>query len=677
MSNRLIKEKSPYLLQHACNPVNWYAWGKEALQQAKTENKPIIVSIGYSACHWCHVMRRESFENQKIAQLMNAYFVCIKVDREERPDIDQVYMEAIQIMGIQGGWPLNIFLMPDAKPFYGGTYFHPKQWKNMLWQINRAFQKSYAEIAESSENFAREIATSKLQYYGLNNDVPRVDFSTLKTMYKNLSAQFDTQHGGIGNAPKFPLPVIYTFLLRYYTLTKNREALDHTILTLNRISVGGIYDQIGGGFARYSVDEYWFVPHFEKMLYDNGQLISLYAEAYQITKIPYYRQIIEGSVTCLKEEFLNPQGSFYAALDADSEGMEGKFYVWKADEIKDLLKEDTSIFNDFYHVKQQGNWENGYNILFARPIDESLSEKYKIDQEQLKTQLQAYKKILKTERQKRVKPALDNKILAAWNGIVLKGLANIYAALGKPEYLELAKKNAYFLSENMTHPNGRLFRNYHKNQANLRAYLEDYANVIQGYISLYEVCFEEKWLKEAGKLIDYAMKNLYDARENMFFFTDSTAPALIARTKELFDQAIPSSNSVMATNLYRFGTMMNKDSYIKVAQQMLGRIEKILPKAIKDLANWACLYTYLLEESLTIIIIGKDYQQYALNINAYFIPNKIIMASATANDLPLLKGKQAIDGKTTVYVCRNRTCLLPVHTVEEAIDQVFNKNYSH
>lgn len=662
-SNRLINENSPYLLQHAHNPVDWYPWGEEALQKAKQDDRPIILSIGYSACHWCHVMERESFENEAIGKFMSDNFVCIKVDREERPDIDQIYMDAIHTMGLNGGWPLNVFLTPDGRPFYGGTYFPPKHWGNLIQQVAHAFKHNRKELEESAEGFKQALNESELEKYGLIHQNNNFSLHDLALIYQTIEKKFDKEHGGVGNAPKFPMPSIYLFLLRYYHLTKNENALKQVELTLQSMAYGGIYDQIGGGFARYSVDGEWFAPHFEKMLYDNGQLVSLYAEAYSLTKNDLYKNVVYQTIAFVQRELMSEEFGFYSALDADSEGVEGKFYVWTEKEFDEVFdnEEDRKLAKEYFNITAEGNWEHGYNILHINP--QSLLVSSTTDR------VRAWKEKLFKSREPRIRPSLDDKILCSWNALMLKGLCDAYAVFGESEFLNLALKNAQFIQGKMT-SGSRLFRNYKNGKATIPAYLEDYSLVIQAYISLYQVSFEEKWLYQANALAQYAIQHFYDHTEELFFYTDDSAEQLIARKKEIFDNVISSSNSIMATNLYFLGILLDNRAYKAMSETMLAKISPLLKKEVRYLANWACLYTYFLTPTVEIAISGEQLFSLAQQIHERYFPNKVMVGTLHQSKLPLLGMREAKQEQTLIYVCRNKTCLLPVSTASEAWEQM-------
>jgi len=670
-TNSLINSSSPYLLQHAHNFVDWREWNKESLALAVKLDKPILVSIGYSACHWCHVMESESFENEAIAKIMNAHFVCIKVDREERPDVDQIYMDAVQAMGLQGGWPLNVFLTPDQRPFYGGTYFPANGWAKLLQQIGAVFKDKREELEKSADGFMKTLGTSEVKKFGLSDIEIEFDKKGLESMFNLLSEKFDTKKGGMSRAPKFPMPSIYSFLLRENYINKNQEALKQTRLTLDQMAMGGLYDQIGGGFTRYSTDEDWFAPHFEKMLYDNGQLVSLYSEGFAVTKDPLYKEIVYQTIDWLEREMTSPDGGFYAALDADSEGEEGKFYVWQQHEFEEVLGQDASLLIEYYNISEKGNWENGKNIPFRSVSDQEFASQHNIEIGELKDLVRLGQIKLLNHRASRIRPGLDDKILAGWNGLMLKGLIDAYAIFNEPRFLNLALNNAHFLVSKMKNGKG-LFRNFKNGTGSINGYLEDYAAVAQSFNALYQVTFNEDWLTEAASLVNYSIDNFYDTEEGFFYFTDKNADALIARKKEIFDNVIPSSNSIMATNLYWLGILLNNKDYGEKSLRMARQISKLVKTEPQYLTNWACLISNLVSPTSEIVIIGEDCLEDAKGFFQQFIPNKVVLGAKNEGEstLPLLKSRWEINDKTTYYVCRNNTCQLPVNTLEEALEQI-------
>ncbi|UOQ52821.1 thioredoxin domain-containing protein [Hymenobacter cellulosivorans] len=669
-TNRLSQETSPYLLQHAHNPVDWYPWGEEALSRAQAEQKPIIVSIGYAACHWCHVMERESFENPRIAEVMNQHFVCIKVDREERPDVDQVYMDALQAMGVQGGWPLNVFLNPDAKPFYGGTYFPPRSWVQLLESIGEAYQGEHrAELDKSAEEFARILRASDLEKYGAASAGLALSEEQFKLLVYNLGVRFDAEKGGMNRAPKFPMPSIWRFLLRCHARTGSQLVLNQTLLTLREMAWGGIYDQVGGGFARYSVDAEWLVPHFEKMLYDNGQLISLYAEAFQLTQDPLFRDVVYDTVAFIKRELTSPEGGFYSSLDADSEGEEGKFYVFTKEELQAILGDEEALFSAYYNCTALGNWEHGRNILHRRQSDAEFAAEHELEVAVLEAIVAEWKQKIRRVRNQRVRPGLDDKILTGWNALMLSGLVDAYRAFGEAGFLELALQNARFLQQNLRQ-GPRLRRNYKAGRATIDGFLEDYALVIQAYIGLYEVTFDAQWLHEAEALTQYVQAHFFDPEENQFFYTDDTGEKLIARKKELFDNVIPGSNSVMAHNLLRLSLHLEKPEYRDLAATMLGQVQDLVIKEPQHLTNWASLYAALLQPMAEIAIVGPEVEAVREELSRHFLPYAVVAGAAEAGELPLLLHRTAQNGKTTLYVCFNRACQQPVYSVAAALAQL-------
>jgi uncharacterized protein YyaL (SSP411 family) len=656
MPNRLIHATSPYLLQHAHNPVNWFEWSNEALQKAKQEDKPILVSIGYSSCHWCHVMERESFENNELAALMNEYFVCIKVDREERPDIDQVYMEAVQAMQQHGGWPLNVFLTPDQKPFYGGTYFPPAHWAQLLRQINQTFQVKRKEINESADDLARHLQTSDLKRFAQQNETV-FKREQLDAMFQILLSRYDKIWGGIEKAPKFVMPSIWLFLLRYHAATKNKEALEMVTHTLRQLALGGIYDQVGGGFARYSVDGEWFAPHFEKMLYDNAQLISLYAEAFSITHDPIFKESVIDTIDWLKREMHHPSGGFYSALDADSEGVEGKFYTWTAEELQAILGDDTENLMQHFQATAEGNWEHRRNILRRNPQTTTAEA----------DEIKNLKAKLLTARSKRIRPALDNKILTGWNAMLIHGLTDCYKAFQDEHFLHLALGAISFLEEKLI--SDKVYRTWKGRRSETEGFLEDYAFLIQAYTSLYQVTFNEGWLYKAKTWTEYVQQHFTDKEEGFFFYSSNTAEALIARKKEIFDNVIPGSNSVMARNLHTLGFLLDREDWKEQARSMTNRLLHLIATEPVYTCHWAVLLSELILEPTEIVITGTDALLLREQLHQHYLPFSITAGGTTESLLPLLEGRTA-KNKTLIYVCRNKTCQLPVTTVTDTLEQV-------
>lgn len=661
--NKLANSTSPYLLQHANNPVNWYPWGAEALQKAKDENKLILVSIGYSACHWCHVMEHESFEDESVAAVMNEYFVCIKVDREERPDVDQIYMSAVQLMSGRGGWPLNCICLPDQRPIYGGTYFRKNDWSSLLFNLADFYKNKPTE----AEEYATRLTEGIQQYETLDliEEHQEYDSETLKPIIDNWKKYFDRVEGGLGNAPKFPMPNNWQFLIRYAHLFKDDEVAQLAKLTLQKMAYGGIYDHIGGGFARYAVDGVWHIPHFEKMLYDNAQLMSLYSEAYIWNPDVLYQQIVNEIIEFSVRELLSPEGGFYSALDADSEGVEGKFYVFTQAEIKTILGEYAEEFIIYYNVTAIGNWEEEHtNVFFRKDTDEKLANKLGIPVADLQKRIELVRKIVFEARSHRVRPGLDNKILASWNGLMLKGLCDAYRAFNNTEYLNLAIKNASFIINNLVN-NGRITRVYQAN--NKVAFLDDYANIIDGLIALYEVTFDEQWLDHATQLADNAITHYYDAANGLFYYTADDDEQLIARKSEIMDGVTPASNSAMARNLKKLGLLFDKEEYTEISAQLLRNVMPFMAKYASAYSNWAMLLLDEIAGVNEVAITGEDFENYRIEIEKKYIPNKIMLGGKKGS-LPLLLNR--FGNTTQIFVCRDKTCGLPVTNTADALKQI-------
>lgn len=654
--NRLQTETSPYLLQHAPNPVDWFPWGPEALAKAKAENKPILVSIGYSACHWCHVMEHESFEKEEVAEVMNRHFVSIKIDREERPDIDAIYMDAVQAMGVHGGWPLNVFLMPDGKPFYGGTYYPKQNWIKLLEAVHHGFTNNQEELQKSAEGFTENMLFKDSDKYGLMPDDQVFTQKDLDKMYQKLAQTFDAEWGGFEKSPKFPMPSVWQFLLSYAHGQKDEVALNHLKFTLNKMAIGGIYDQLGGGFARYSVDGAWFCPHFEKMLYDNGQMVSLYAQAYTLTQEPLYKEVVYETIAWLSREMTSPDGGFYSALDADSEGIEGKFYVWTQQEIEEILGGNASKFCQNYQVSKVGNWEHGVNILWKN--QPTLNADFK---ENIST--------LMAIRAERIRPGLDDKILCSWNGLMLNGLVDAYRAFGDETFLDLALRNAHFIKDNFIQ-DSTLSHSYKNGETKIQGFLEDYASVIDAYTNLYQATFDENWLHLAEKLTLYVCENFFDEEEQLFYFTDSNAEKLIARKKEIFDNVIPSSNSMMARSLYSLGILLDRADFKELSILMLSKMKNLLLSNVDYLTNWACLATQMTSPTAEIAIVGKEVNEFRKAIDLKFYPNKVLSGTLVESNLPLLEKRTSKYGETQIFVCYNKACQLPVKSVNDIWQQL-------
>ena len=663
-TNALVNQTSPYLLQHAHNPVDWYPWDEATLDKAKLEDKLLLISIGYSACHWCHVMEHESFEDEEVAKIMNENFICIKVDREERPDIDQIYMTAVQLMQQRGGWPLNCIALPDGKPFWGGTYFRKDEWKKQILGLANAYQNNRVKVLEYAEKLSKGI--QQVEMVVKNTKEENFLWQDINNMVSSWSERFDNLEGGSNGAPKFPMPNAYSFLLRYAHLSNNKEVLEHIELTLNKMAFGGIYDQIGGGFARYSTDRFWKAPHFEKMLYDNGQLASLYSEGYLKFKNPLYKEIVFESLEFIERELLDETGAFYSALDADSEGEEGKFYVWNETELRLVIRQDFEIFKSYYNINNKGLWEHENYILLRKKSKQEIAKKYKVSVSELNSKIENWKKILMKERSKRIRPGLDDKSLTSWNALMLKGYVDAYMAFGEKDHLEIALKNANFIANTQLHPDGKLWHSYKNGKSTINAYLEDYSITISAFIRLYEATFDKKWLNLADKMMQYAISHFYDKNSGMFFFTSDLDPKLVARKMEINDNVIPASNSVIANSLYDLGVILEKNHYKKMSRIMLNNVKEEMTLYGSGYANYANLMLKVVHPYYEVAVVGREAHKKCLEINKEFNPNKLFIGSFEKSKIPLLEGK-FVEGQTMIYVCENKVCQMPTNKIRKAI----------
>jgi len=667
MGNKLQAEHSPYLKQHAHNPVHWYPWGEEALQKAKSENKLIIVSIGYSACHWCHVMERESFENEAIAETMNKFFVSIKIDREERPDIDQIYMIAVQLMTNAGGWPLNCICLPDGRPIYGGTYFKPHDWQQVLLQIAQMWEEK-PEVALDYANRLTE-GIQNAEKLPIQEIPEQYTFEDIKQVVEPWKNHFDDQDGGYRRAPKFPLPNNWLFFLRYGHLAKDQAVLDHVHFTLKKMANGGIYDQIGGGFARYSVDGQWHVPHFEKMLYDNAQLISLYSEAYQERPMPLYKSLVEETINWAVREMLDANGGFYSALDADSEGVEGKFYTFDYDEF-DILGADAELARQYYNIVKSGNWtEEQTNIPFVRPDDEDLIREVGFETAQWDEYLGEIKKKLLEYRSKRVRPGLDHKQLTTWNALMLKGLLDAYRVFNKEKYLSLALDTAKFLEQYAMHDGEMLHQPADQNRT-IPGFLDDYAFTIEAFITLYETTFEEEWLEKAKNLMDKAISFFFDASQGTFYYTGNQAEELIARKSEIMDNVIPASTSTIVRQLFKLALLFDNNVYQSIAEQVFANVYPHIKSYGSAYSNWAIQLLELHYGVWEVALTGTEALEWRKELDEHYIPNKITLGG-TKSKLPLLEHKEGLDSKA--YLCQRKTCSLPQSSIADIIELINNK----
>ena len=669
--NQLSQETSPYLLQHATNPVHWKAWNANSLAEAKEKNKLIIISIGYSACHWCHVMEHESFEDQEVADVMNAHFISIKVDREERPDVDAVYMKAVQILTGRGGWPLNMVTLPDGRPVWGGTYFKKEQWINALEQLQELYQSAPEKMIDYAEKLHQGIQSIRI--VPNENHETSINQEQIASLVEKWKKSFDWEFGGMASSPKFMMPNNYHFLMRYGYQEKDNELLDFVNLTLTRMAFGGVFDTVDGGFSRYSVDNKWHVPHFEKMLYDNGQLVSLYSDAYKLTANSLYKEVVEKTLSFVERELVNADGGFYCALDADSLNAEkhleeGAFYVWKIPELKTIIGEDFDLFSEVFNINTFGLWEDENYVLIQNQSLEEIAKRNNIEVSTLQKKKKFWENALYIKREKRHKPRLDDKCLTSWNAIMLKGFVDAYKALEEPKYLELALQNANFIIKNLWSNEGNLFHNYKNQKSTINGYLEDYSLVIDAFISLYEVTFEEKWLLNAKRLTDYSLEHFYDEETGFFAFTSNLDEALITSHFETEDNVIPASNSVMAKNLFQLGIYFENSYYEKVSQQML---RNIMPGVNYPSAysNWMDLALNYSNNNKELAICGDLALEYCKKINSIYLPNVILTGTGKASNLPYLKNRFN-ENETLFYLCQNKACSAPSADFQEIISKL-------
>ena len=638
---------------------------------AKMMDRPILVSIGYSSCHWCHVMERETFENEAIAEYMNRHFVNIKVDREERADLDNLYMDAVHAMGQRGGWPLNVFLTPDQKPFYGGTYFPPKNWKNLLESIERSFSGQRSEIESAAKKLTDHLQGGTLEKVGITmgGEVEEVDRQVLDEGHRHLLRQTDPVWGGMKPAPKFPMPSNWRSVLKYLYAEKDGELEDVLLITLGQMAKGGIYDQVGGGFARYSTDDKWFAPHFEKMLYDNGQLMSLYAEAWQVFGKDEYRRVVYQTRDWLEREMKSPEGGYYSALDADTEGVEGYYYTWAEGELRHVLGSDYELVKKLYNFSESGNWENGRSILFRRFDAEEFMDMHDlqvVEFYELKERIDG--KLLQA-RKERSFPGIDDKIIAGWNALVISGFVSAYKAFGDESFLDLALSAADFLSRNLMEE-GVLYRSFKETRSKTEGFLDDYAFVIQAYIDIYEATFDENWLGRAEYLSLRVLDLFFDPDEKLFFYTSEEAEALITRQKEVFDNVIPSSNSQMAMNLIRLGVMLDKDEYYATGKAMVETLSPLISQQPSHMSNWLQAAFLINRKLREVVIVGEEVATLRKEFSRNFLPDCVFLGTENFSELSLLKGRTGNSRGTTIYVCLDHTCQLPVKTVEEAMAQI-------
>ena len=672
--NDLVNETSPYLLQHAYNPVNWKAWNENSLEEAKEQNKLIVISIGYASCHWCHVMEEESFENDSIARIMNDNFINIKVDREERPDVDKVYMDAVQLMTGKGGWPLNCITLPDGRPVFGGTYFTKNQWSKILKDVSKLYKENPQKVEEYAQRVTEGIQTSEL--ITLNKEEAVFKNEEIIAGINLSREQLDTINGGFKGAPKFPMPNTLDYLLRYQYHFNEPELFKYIKKSLTKMAYGGIYDQIGGGFSRYSVDNRWHIPHFEKMLYDNAQLVSVYSKAYLQDKNELYKNIVKETLAFVNDELNANNGAFYSSLDADSKNEnneleEGVFYTWTKQELKALIK-DYKLFANYYNVNTTGFWENDLYVLIRDQSVTEFAKKNKLTKDELKQKIADWKSTLTLARNKRNKPNLDDKILTSWNALMLQGYIDAFRAFDDNEYLDKAVKIAEFLVKNQLRGDGGLNRNFKNGKSTINGYAEDYATVIQAFISLHEVTLNEKWLLLSKKIMEYTITHFFDSTSGMFFYTSNEDPNLIARKTEVIDGVISSSNSIIGNNLFKLGHYFSDKKMTKITEQMLNNLKIEITKNPLGYSNWMHLMTNLTQPFYEVAVVGENANSVTKELFKKYLPNILISASDKESELPLLEYKY-IEGETLIYVCVNGACKLPLADISKAIKSI-NRN---
>ncbi|WP_088340496.1 thioredoxin domain-containing protein [Robiginitalea sediminis] len=667
--NALISETSPYLLQHAYNPVAWMPWGEAALQRAVRENKPLLISIGYAACHWCHVMERECFEDPEVAEVMNTRFIPVKVDREERPDVDQIYMDALQVMTGSGGWPLNVVALPDGRPFWGATYVPREKWISALVQLDRLFRNEGQKVADYAENLTDAVRKINLPEPETGTGLPTLQ--AMETWVGQWSRRFDPEYGGSQGAPKFMMPVTLRFLMHWGQEQEDQGVSQHVRNTLTRMAHGGLYDPVGGGFARYSVDARWHVPHFEKMLYDNAQLLGLYAQGYARFGDAQYRQVVRGTIDFIYAELTCPQGGYYASLDADSldpEGnlTEGAYYRWREAELREILGEDFDWFSQVFHIDAFGHWEDGYYVLIRTDTNPEAAQALGMETEAFEQRLETALKALASHRSKRPRPRLDNKVLVSWNGLLLTGLADAYRYCGFPDALEAAVSLGEFLY-GLMEPEGRLPHGCASGSPKGNGFLEDYAAVMEGFLHLYTVTLDICWMERAKTLLSYVMDHFSESGQAQFYFNSDQDPELIRRSVETADNVIPASNSTVAHALVQLGVFYGETAWIRRAEAMLGSVVPSMERYSGQYANWMRLGLLRARPLREIAICGTQARGLLAEIGNRYLPQVLLAGAEGPSEAPLFQGRFD-PGQTRIYVCEEGSCKQPVATVSEALD---------
>ena len=668
-TNNLIHASSPYLLQHAHNPVNWFEWSDEAFEKAKREDKLVLISIGYSACHWCHVMERESFEKEDTAAIMNEYFVCIKVDREERPDVDQIYMDAVQLLTGQGGWPLNCITLPDGRPIHGGTYFPKSNWEVLLEQLADFYKHSKPQALQYATDLVNGI--KELNIIQPSEDSLLMSFEKLSEVIHNFKKNFDLEKGGYNWSPKFPMPNNWELYMQFHHHTKDETLNKAVQITLTKMAEGGIYDQVGGGFARYSTDSFWKAPHFEKMLYDNAQLMSLYSFAYQQNKNDLYIKIVYQTHEFILRELTSNEGFFYSALDADSEGVEGKFYVWTKAELQNLLGDDEHLFSIYFSVDEKGNWEHGNNILYKTKSNFELEKVTGKSISEIEKIVRKCNTILLDARSKRVRPGLDDKMITSWNTLMIKGYTDAYKVFNDERFLNSAIKCADFILDNLLKED-QLFRIYKNGKVTIPAFAEDYASLCEALISLYEVSGDESYLIQAKKLMEISINQFYDSESKLFYFKSKNDEQLIARKIDMSDDVIPSANSMFAKCLYQLGFIFDETNYHKMVDEMLLAVQSKIERFPTGYSNWMQVLLWKQKGFYQIIITGKNADEVKREIQKTYLSNALILTLKHQSSIPLLADKIPSE-ETKIYICKDKTCGLPL----SKLDEVFTSLQMH
>ncbi len=668
--NELQQETSPYLLQHANNPVHWKAWNTTVLAKAKAENKLIIISIGYSACHWCHVMEHESFEDEAVAQVMNAHFVSIKIDREERPDLDAIYMKALQIMTQQGGWPLNILALPDGRPVWGATYVPKETWIETLKQLQDLYQENPGTMQKYADKLQQGMQSIEILKTSSKNTF---DKTKIDVLIKNWQGYFDWEYGGMASSPKFMMPVNYKFLMQYGHQKQDKKILDYVNLTLTKMAFGGLFDTVGGGFSRYSVDRKWHVPHFEKMLYDNAQLVSLYSEAYRLEANELYKEVVFKTLNFVIKQWLTPKAGFYAAFDADSLDenqvlKEGAFYIWTKNDLQAILKDDFDLFAEVFNCNDFGHWEDGDYVLIQNKDLAEIAHENQITLAILQVKKQGWEQLLYQERSKRNMPNLDYKCITSWNALMLKGFIEAYKTFGDKNHLEIALKNAHFIMTYLWHEETYLWHQFTNEKASINGFLEDYTLVVEAFMALYEITFEEKWLERAKKLTDYTLTHFYNAENAFFAFNNNSDEALFSKHYETEDNVIPASNSIMAGNLFQLAVYFNELKYSEIATKML---DIILPEIqyASSYSNWLFVYHKYVLHPKELAICGKNALDFAYKMQQKYLPNLVFAGSEEPSNLLFLNNR-FVPNQTTFYICENQSCQLPETDFELVLKQL-------